>query len=136
LVPNKEFITGRLLNWTLSDAVTRIVIPVAVAYGSDVTRAIELIQEVADEHERVLDDPPRMVAFESFGDSSLVIMLRCFIGSMDYWRQTTSELHQSIYKKFNDAGIVIAFPQRDIHLDTSKPLDLRIHKLQSESEQF
>ncbi len=134
LVPNKEFITGRLLNWTLSDAVTRIVIPVGVAYGSDVTRAIELIQEVADEHERVLDDPPRMVAFESFGDSSLVIMLRCFIGSMDYWRQTTSELHQSIYKKFNDAGIVIAFPQRDIHLDTSKPLDLRIHKLQSESE--
>ncbi|MBT8436481.1 MAG: mechanosensitive ion channel [Gammaproteobacteria bacterium] len=130
LVPNKEFITGRLLNWTLSDPVTRIVIPVGIAYGSDVTKAIQLIQEVADEHERVLDDPPTLVAFEEFGDSSLTIVLRCFIGSMEYWRLTISELHQAIEKKFRDAGMVIAFPQRDIHLDTSKPLDLRIHRVQ------
>jgi len=134
LVPNKEFITGRLLNWTLSDPVTRIVIPVGISYGSDVARAIQLVQEAADEHERVLDDPPTMVAFESFGDSSLTIMLRCFIGSMDYWRQTMSELHLAINKKFSEAGIVIAFPQRDIHLDTSQPLDVRIHKVQTVSE--
>jgi len=133
LVPNKEFVTGRLLNWTLSDAVTRIVIPVGVAYGSDTRRAIQLIQEAADEHERVLDDPPKLVSFESFDDSSLTIMLRCFVGSMDYWRQTISELHQSIYDKFNDAGIVIALPQRDVHLDTSQPLDVRIHKVQTET---
>jgi potassium efflux system protein len=133
LVPNKEFITGRLLNWTLSDPVTRIVIPVGIAYGSDVARAIQLVQEVADEHERVLDDPPTMVAFDSFNDSSLTIVLRCFIGSMDYWRQTMSELHLAINKKFNDAGIVFAFPQRDIHLDTSRPLDVRIHRVTPES---
>ena len=129
LVPNKEFITGRLLNWTLSDAVTRIVIPVGIAYGSDVALAIRLVQEVADEHERVLDEPASLVTFDAFGDSSLTIMLRCFVGSMDYWRQTTSELHQAINHKFNEAGIVISFPQRDIHLDTSKPLDLRIHRV-------
>ncbi len=134
LVPNKEFITGRLLNWTLTDPVTRIVIPVGIAYGSDVTRAIQLVQAAADEHERVLDDPPTMVAFDSFGDSSLVIVLRCFIGSMDYWRQTMSELHLAINNKFNEAGIVISFPQRDIHLDTSQPLDVRIHKVQTVSE--
>lgn len=134
LVPNKEFITGRLLNWTLTDPVTRIVIPVGIAYGSDVTRAIQLVQEVADEHERVLDDPPTLVAFESFGDSSLTIVLRCFIGSMDYWRQTMSELHLAIHNKFNAAGINIAFPQRDVHLDTSQPLELRIHKLQPANE--
>ncbi len=133
LVPNKEFITGRLLNWTLSDPVTRIVIPVGIAYGSDVTRAIQLVQQAADEHERVLDEPSTLVTFDSFGDNSLTIVLRCFIGSMDYWRQTISELHQAINKKFNDAGIVVAFPQRDIHLDTSKPLDLRIHRVQTES---
>ena len=133
LVPNKEFVTGRLLNWTLSDPVTRIVIPVGIAYGSDVTRAIQLIYEVADEHERVLDEPSTLVTFDSFGDNSLNIVLRCFIGSMDYWRQTISELHQAINKKFNDAGIVVAFPQRDIHLDTSKPLDVRIHKVQTET---
>ncbi len=133
LVPNKEFITGRLLNWTLSDPITRIVIPIGIAYGSDVTRAIQLIQEAADEHERVLDEPSTLVTFDAFGDSSLTITLRCFIGSMDYWRQTISELHQAINNKFNDAGIVISFPQRDIHLDTSQPLDVRIHKLQTET---
>lgn len=133
LVPNKEFITGRLLNWTLSDPVTRIVIPVGIAYGSDVARAIQLVQEAADEHERVLDDPPTLVSFEEFGESSLTIVLRCFIGSMDYWRQTISELHQAINNKFKDAGMVIAFPQRDIHLDTSNPLDVRIHKVQTET---
>ena len=129
LVPNKEFITGRLLNWTLSDPVTRIVIPVGIAYGSDVTRAIQLVQEAADQHERVIDEPPYKVTFENFADSSLTIMLRCFVGSMDYWRQTTSELNQAIYNKFTEAGIVIAFPQRDIHLDTSQPLDVRIHRV-------
>jgi len=127
LVPNKEFITGRLLNWTLSDPITRIVIPVGIAYGSDVTKAIKLMQEAAIEHERVLDEPQTMVAFEAFGDSSLTIVLRCFIGSMEFWRQTTSELHQSINSKFEAAGIVISFPQRDIHLNTSQPLDVRIH---------
>jgi len=135
LVPNKEFITGRLLNWTLSDPVTRIVIPVGIAYGSDVARAIQLVQEAADEHERVLDDPPTLVSFEEFGESSLTIVLRCFIGSMDYWRQTISELHQAINNKFKDAGMVIAFPQRDIHLDTSNPLDVRIHKIQTETQE-
>ena len=135
LVPNKEFITGRLLNWTLSDPVTRIVIPVGIAYGSDVARAIQLVQEAADGHERVLDDPPTLVSFESFGESSLTIVLRCFIGSMDYWRLTISELHQAINKKFKDAGMIIAFPQRDIHLDTSKPLDVRIHKVQTETQE-
>jgi len=133
LVPNKEFVTGRLLNWTLTDPITRIVIPVGIAYGSDVARAIRLIQQVADEHERVLEEPSSIVTFDSFDDNSLTIVLRCFIGSMDYWRQTTSELHLGINQKFEEAGIVIAFPQRDLHLKTSTPLDVRIHTLQGES---
>ena len=133
LVPNKEFITGRLLNWTLTDPITRIVIPVGIAYGSDVARAIRLIQQVADEHERVLEEPASLVTFDSFDDNSLTVVLRCFIGSMDYWRQTTSELHLAINQKFERAGIVIAFPQRDLHLKTSTPLDVRIHTLQGES---
>ena len=134
LVPNKEFITGRLLNWTLSDPISRIVIPVGIAYGSDVARAMQLVQEAAEEHERVLEEPPVLVTFENFADNAITIMLRCFIGSMDYRMHTTSELNQSINNKFNEAGIVIAFPQRDIHLDTSQPLDVRLHRLQGNSE--
>ena len=133
LVPNKEFITGRLLNWTLTDPITRIVIPVGIAYGSDVARAIRLIEQVAKEHERVLKEPAFIVTFDSFDDNALEIVLRCFIGSMDYWRLTTSELHLAINQKFEEAGIVIAFPQRDVHLNTSAPLDVRILPLQGES---
>ena len=128
IVPNKEFITGRLLNWTLSDPMARIVARVGIAYGSDVALAMKLVREAVAEHERVLKDPEPLVTFEDFGDSALVIALRCYIESMDYRLQTHSELNEAINRKFADAGIVIAFPQRDIHLDTSRPLDIRLHR--------
>jgi potassium efflux system protein len=134
LVPNKEFITGRLLNWTLTDPVTRLVIPVGIAYGSDVALAIRLVREAAEEHERVLDEPAFMVTFDSFGENSLQIILRCFIGSMDFWRQTISELHLAINQKFAEAGIVIAFPQRDIHLNTTSPMEVRVLPSQGEGQ--
>ena len=128
LVPNKEFITGRLLNWSLSDQVTRIIIPVGVAYGSDVDQAMALITEAAQENSRVLTDPPPFTGFEVFGDNSLNLNLRCFIDSIDYRLSTISELHQAINHKLNAAGIVIAYPQRDLHLDTTRPLDIRIRQ--------
>ncbi|MEN8108365.1 MAG: mechanosensitive ion channel domain-containing protein [Pseudomonadota bacterium] len=127
LVPNKEFITGRLLNWSLSDTVTRLVIPVGVAYGSDVRNAIALMIEAAGENERVLDDPKPYVSFEEFGDNSLLLVLRCFLDSLEYRLATISDLHTAINDKFEAAGIVISFPQRDLHLDTLSPLDIRIH---------
>jgi potassium efflux system protein len=133
LVPNKEFITGRLLNWTLSDPMARIVVPVGIAYGSDVGLAIKLIQETAEQNERILEDPVPLVTFDSFGDNALNIVLRCYIASMDYRLLTQSELNETINQKFANAGISIAFPQRDIHLDTSQPLDIRIHQAQPES---
>jgi potassium efflux system protein len=73
------------------------------------------------------------VTFDSFDDNALRIVLRCYIGSLDYWRQTTSDLHLGINRKFQEAGIVIAFPQRDVHLNTSTPLDVRIHPLQNKT---
>ncbi|MCP4331557.1 MAG: mechanosensitive ion channel [Gammaproteobacteria bacterium] len=135
LVPNKEFVTGRLLNWTLSDPVARIVISVGVAYGSDVTKALQILLASAEQHERVIEDPPPLVTFESFGDSALEIKLRCYIGSMDYRLLTMSELNQTINREMEAAGIVIAFPQRDIHLDTSTPLDVHIHQGPAEPQQ-
>ena len=128
LVPNKEFITGRLLNWSLSDQTTRIKVAVGVAYGSDVQRAMLLLDEAAREHEKVLDEPPPSVIFDCFGDNSLNLTLRCFVGTQDDRMPTLTQLHQAINQKFNDAGIVISFPQRDVHLDTSQPLDIRIRR--------
>ncbi len=117
LVPNKEFITGRLLNWTLSDQLSRVTIPVGIAYGSDVQKAMALILDAARENERVLEEPAPFVIFESFGDSALMLRLRCYLGSMEYRLATISELHQSINEKFKAAGLVIAFRQVDVHLD-------------------
>jgi potassium efflux system protein len=126
LVPNKEFISGRLLNWSLSDPVTRIMIPVGLAYGSDVQKAMALMVEAAKENSMVLGDPKPVTTFDSFGDNALLLNLRCFIGSMDYRIPAQSDLHKAIDQKFREAGISMAFPQRDVHLDASKPLDIRI----------
>jgi potassium efflux system protein len=128
LVPNKEFITGRLLNWTLTDPITRIVIVVGIAYGSDVDKALQIVLASAEQHERVLKEPPPRATFDSFGDNALEITLRCYISSMDYWLSTKSELNQTINRELTAAGISIAFPQRDVHLDTLQPLDVRLHR--------
>ncbi len=126
LVPNKEFITGRLLNWSLTDPITRVEVPVGVDYGADVRRAMQLMLEVAQAHPRVLEDPKPVASFESFGDNSLLLYLRCFVPSFDYRLSTMSELHGTLYEKFREAGIGIAFPQRDVHLSAAEPLPVRI----------
>ena len=128
LVPNKEFITGRLLNWSLSDQMTRLLIPVGVAYGSDVEKAKSLLAEAAAENECVLTDPSPAVTFDSFGDGGLSLSLRCYVELIEYRLSTLTALHEAINKKFNDAGIRIAFPQRDVHLDFGQPLDVRIQR--------
>jgi potassium efflux system protein len=129
LVPNKEFVTGRLLNWSLSDQMTRVVVVVGVAYGSDVDRALELMRAAAQEHEHVLDDPAPILSFEGFGDNSLTLILRAYLSSIDYRIATITELHKAINRKFAEAGIVIAFPQRDLHLDTSSPLRVELRRV-------
>jgi len=128
LVPNKEFITGRLLNWTLSDATTRIMFSVGVAYGSNVEKAMQLIEDICHDNEKVLTDPAPFITFDEFGDNSLSITIRCYLDYTDYRVQVTSELHLAIYHKLNEAEIVISYPQRDLHLDTTSPLDIRLHK--------
>ena len=128
LVPNKEFITGRLLNWSLSDQMTRIKVPVGVAYGTDVKKAMLLMNEAALENKHVLDEPAPSIVFEAFGDNTLNLVLRCFVGTQDIRMKTLTQLHEAINMKFNEAGICIAFPQRDVHLDASQPLEVRIRR--------
>ncbi|MGB5192415.1 MAG: mechanosensitive ion channel domain-containing protein [Polyangiales bacterium] len=116
IVPNKTFVTGQLINWTLSDPVLRLEIPVGIAYGSDTDRAIEVLSKVAKDSVRVLHDPPPQVFFLSFGDSSLDFELRVFTRGVNQRFLARHELHMSIDKAFREAGIEIAFPQRDLHV--------------------
>ncbi|MBC8551333.1 MAG: mechanosensitive ion channel [Candidatus Brocadiales bacterium] len=119
VVPNKEFITGRILNWTLSNSTNRITIDVGIAYGSDVEQARELLLQIANEHPEVLKDPAPMAMFQKFDDSSLQMTLRCYLPNLDKRLATIHELNTAIHSKFKEAGIEIAFPQRDIHVRNS-----------------
>lgn len=116
VVPNKNFITGTLLNWSLSNALNRLTLPVGVAYGSDTTRALQILREIATEHPLILDDPAPLISFEEFGDSTLNLVLRCYLPDLDNRIGVTTDLHQTIIRRFDEAGIVIAFPQRDLNL--------------------
>jgi potassium efflux system protein len=98
-------------------------IPVGIAYGSDTDRAIEVLSKVAKDSVRVLHDPPPQVFFLSFGDSSLDFELRVFTRGVNQRFLARHELHMSIDKAFREAGIEIAFPQRDLHV-RSLPRDL------------
>jgi potassium efflux system protein len=128
LIPNKELITGRLLNWTLSDARTRILIQVGIAYGSDVDRAIEILLELAREDERVLEDPAPGVVFDDFGDNSLILAFRVFVGTLDDRLPVMTDMRRNIHRRFAEAGIVIAFPQRDVHFDADRPLRISLER--------
>lgn len=118
VVPNKEFITGRLLNWTLSDKVNRIVINVGLAYGSDTELARRILLDAANDHPLILDDPPSVATFEGFGDNSLNLVLRTYLPTLDNRLEVIHQLHTEIDQAFRRAGIEIAFPQRDLHIRT------------------
>jgi potassium-dependent mechanosensitive channel len=116
IIPNKDVITGKVLNWTLSDQVNRIQITIGIAYGSDTERAAEILLEAARNHPDVLKEPPPKVTFEAFGESSLKFVLRGFLPNLDSRQHAVHELNMEIDRKFRENGIEIAFPQHDIHV--------------------
>ncbi len=116
VVPNREFITGRLVNWTLSDRILRIIIPVGIAYGSDTRLAEQTLMRVARDNETVLEEPAPNVFFMGFGGSALTFELRVFVPNVESFLKVRHELHMAIDRAFREAGIEIAFPQQDIHV--------------------
>ena len=116
VVPNSVLASNTIINWTLTDKVTRITIPVGVAYGSDVPLVMKTLSEVADSITLVATDIAPQVIFMSFGESSLDFELRVWATKFDQRILIISELHKEIDRRFREAGIVIPFPQRDLHL--------------------
>jgi len=126
IVPNKEFVVGRLINWSLSDRYVRFRIPVGIAYGSDTKLAQKLLLEVARKNPRVISEPAADAVFKGFGDNSLNFELRVYIDGIDDYIPMLHELNVAIDDAFKEAGVTIAFPQRDVHLDATGPLDVRV----------
>jgi potassium efflux system protein len=126
IVPNKEFITGRLINWSLSDNILRFKVPVGIAYGSDTDLAEKLLLKAAKSNSLVKKTPEPKAVFLSFGDNALNFEVRVYVGSIDDWIPMLHEMNRAIDKEFREAGITISFPQRDVHLDAAGPLDIRV----------
>jgi len=126
IVPNKEFVVGRLINWSLSDKYIRLRLPVGIAYGSDTKLAEELLLQVAGKNSRVLSEPAPQAVFKGFGDNSLNFELRVYINGIDDYIPMLHELNVAIDNAFKEAGVTIAFPQQDVHLDATGPLEVRV----------
>lgn len=116
LVPNRELITGKVLNWTLSDTITRVEIKVGITYGSDVQKALDILIGTAKENPRIMEQPAPFVHFEQFGDSSLSLTLRAFVSQMGDRLASVTEMNKVIDQRFKEEGITIAYPQVDIHV--------------------
>ena len=130
LVPNSSFLEKNIINWTLSDKMVRAHVAVGVVYGSPVRKVEELLLQAVSENEKVLKTPGPFVLFKDFGDNALLFYLYFWV-SMDNMTQrliTESDIRFRIDDLFREAGIVIAFPQRDVHLDASKPLEIKIFR--------
>ncbi len=116
IVPNKTFITDKVVNWTLSDPISRIVLRVGVAYGTDVKKVRNILLRIAGRSSIVLDDPAPFALFKGFGDSNLDLELRVFIPKRDVYLEAVNDLNAEIAREFERAGIEIAFPQRDLRI--------------------
>ncbi|MBN7798087.1 mechanosensitive ion channel family protein [Parahaliea mediterranea] len=119
LIPNSQLLENTVTNWTLVDSLVRTTVRVGVAYGSDVRLTERLIAQAAAEHPDVLKTPESMVIFDDFGDSALIFELNIWIyATADRGlRMIRSDLRFSIDALFREHGVVIAFPQRDLHID-------------------
>ncbi len=128
LVPNSLLLEQTVVNWTLVDLEIRGFVRVGVAYGSPVQEVAALITQAVKEHDAVKAEPEPAVFFEDFGDNALIFdtYFWCDVSSERGMRRVRSDIRFRISQLFEDAGIVIAFPQRDVHLDAPEGLEVRI----------
>ncbi len=116
IIPNADLISNQVTNWTLGNRQIRLIIPVGVAYGSDVPLVMKTMFECTKEVSMVVASPPPQVLFLRFGESSLDFELRVWVWDADHKLTVSSELHQKIDRRFREENIEISFPQRDLHL--------------------
>ncbi|MDX1507016.1 MAG: mechanosensitive ion channel [Woeseiaceae bacterium] len=128
LVPNSRLLEQTVVNWTLIDREIRTTVRVGVEYGSPVRKVHDLFRSAVEAQPEVKQDPPVSVAFEDFGDNALIFdaYFWCDVGGEKMLREIRSEIRYRLSDLFEEHGIVVAFPQRDIHLDSRTPLEVRM----------
>ena len=122
LIPNENLVTGQVENWSHTNNLVRLKLPVGVHYKSDVHKAIALCLEAADEVDRVLKDPKSVCLLKGFGDSSVDLELRFWINDpMNGRANVMSQILLKIWDKFHQHDIEIPYPQRDLHVRSVDP---------------
>ena len=117
LIPNETLITNEVINWSYSDRNVRLKLPVSISYGDDPEQAMALLEEAARGIPRVLADPAPAARLLAFGDNGIELELRIWINDPQQGLvNVRSEVNVRIWRLFKAAGIVIPFPQRDVHL--------------------
>jgi small-conductance mechanosensitive channel len=115
-VPNSEFVSSRLINWTRNNRSVRSEIKIGVAYDSDVKKVMQLLLDTAGKHHNVLNKPAPSVIFTDFGPNTLDFVLRIWVRDYDVVATTSSEIRQEVDTEFRAQGVAIAFPQLDVHV--------------------
>jgi potassium-dependent mechanosensitive channel len=141
LIPNSDLLERKLTNWTLSNRMVRFTISVGVAYGSDTRKVLAILTEVADRHGLVEKEPKPMALLTRFDDSALGFELRFWVNVvLNNPATISSDLRQMITGAFAGQGIVIAFPQRDIHFHSAPLLPIetaaRLEKIHERTNQL
>ncbi len=122
IVPNKNFVTQNLINWTRNDEIMRRKVLVSVAYGSDVERVLRLLREIVVGHPKVRKDPEPRIWFENFGESSLDFEIWFFTPVVE-GKPVMTEIRTEVARRFAEEGITIPFPQRDLYLKSAPDAD-------------
>lgn len=121
IVPNSDFISGRVINYSHGDTTLRLAIEVGVSYSSDLDLVLKVMREVAEDHPEVMDEPAPQVLLKNFGDSSWDMLLRCSIKRAKRHPFISSELRCEIVRRFRAHNIEIPFPQRDLNFRNPLP---------------
>jgi small-conductance mechanosensitive channel len=121
LVPNSQFVSSNIVNWSYGDLRIRLDIDVGVSYGSDLDVVLASLKEVALENPKVLKEPEPDVLFRDFGESSWNMRLRLWIDNPQGHHRIRSDINCAIVRKFREKGVEIPFPQRDLHVRSPLP---------------
>ena len=128
IVPNREFITGNLVNWTLKDKITRVPIKITVAYGTDPNRVVDLLLGIARADADVMINPAPSASMEGFGESSLLFGLSTFVPEPGLSGDVKHRLCAEIQSRFHEEGIVIPYPTHELHVNNRLPREVPVDR--------